>query len=110
MSVKRIYVEKKPGFNIQAMKLMKEFKEDLGICNISRVRVLNRYDVENVSEKDFKKAKTTIFSEPPVDFIYDEDLPVKGNEKVKPLAIFLTSIRICISFLQMAVLIMMVAL
>ena len=82
MSVKRVYVEKKPGFDIQAIKLMKEFKEDLGANGISKVRILNRYDVENISEEDYKKAKTSIFSEPPVDFIYEEDMPIKGNEKV----------------------------
>ena len=82
MSVKRVYVEKKPGFDIQAIKLMKEFKEDLGANGISKVRILNRYDVENISEEDYKKAKTSIFSEPPVDFIYEEEMPIKGNEKV----------------------------
>jgi len=82
MSVKRIYVEKKPGFDIQAAKLLKEFKDNLGISGVSRVRILNRYDVENISEEDYIKAKTSIFSEPPVDFIYEEEMPVKGNEKV----------------------------
>ncbi|NLY18180.1 MAG: phosphoribosylformylglycinamidine synthase [Clostridiaceae bacterium] len=82
MSVKRIYVEKKTGFDIQAVKLMKEFRENLGVSGISKVRVLNRYDVENISEEDYKKAKTSIFSEPPVDYIYEEEMPVKGDEKV----------------------------
>lgn len=82
MSVKRVYVEKKPGFDIQAVKLMKEFRENLGITGVSKVRILNRYDVENISEEDYEKAKTSIFSEPPVDYIYEEEMPVKGNERI----------------------------
>jgi len=82
MAVRRIYVEKKPGFDIQAKRLVREFRENLGISGIEKVRVINRYDVEDISENDYKKAKTSIFSEPPVDYVYEETLPFSENDRV----------------------------
>jgi len=82
MAVRRIYVEKKPGFDIQAKRLLREFRENLGISGIDKVRVINRYDVEGISEKDYEKAKTSIFSEPPVDYVYEEDLPYSENDRL----------------------------
>ena len=61
MAVRRIYVEKKPGFDIQAKKMLREFKENLSIRGIERVRVVNRYDIEGISDDDYEKAKTLIF-------------------------------------------------
>lgn len=82
MAVRRVYVEKKPGFDVKARKFMEEITEYLKISGVKNVRILNRYDVEGISDEDYEKAKSTIFSEPPVDFIYEEVLPVKDNEKV----------------------------
>ena len=76
----RIYVEKKPGYDIQAAKLKNEFRENLGIHSVERVRILNRYDVENITEDDYRKAKHP-FSQSPVDYIYEDKL-TQGNEKV----------------------------
>lgn len=69
--VKRIYVEKKEPFAVKAQELQEEIKSYLGIGGVSKVRVLIRYDVENVSEEVFQKACLTVFSEPPVDFLYE---------------------------------------
>ncbi|HBN27518.1 MAG TPA: phosphoribosylformylglycinamidine synthase, partial [Clostridiaceae bacterium] len=62
MKVRRIFVEKKPGFDVEAKKLLKELKEGLKIQNIDDLRILNRYDVENICDEDFARAKNTIFS------------------------------------------------
>lgn len=82
MAVRRIYVEKKPNFDIQAKRLLREFKESLGISGIEKVRVINRYDIEGISEDDYEKAKTSIFSEPPVDYVFEEDLPFSENDRL----------------------------
>ena len=82
MAVRRVYVEKKPGFDIQAQKLLREFNENLEIPGVKRVRIINRYDVEDISETDYEKAKTSIFSEPPVDFIYEEEFPAGTDDRI----------------------------
>lgn len=82
MAVRRIYVEKKPGFDVQAGKLRREITEDLSVRGVTRVRIVNRYDVENIPDEDYEKAKYLIFSEPPVDFIYEEELPIRGGERI----------------------------
>ena len=77
--VRRIYVEKKAPFAVKAKELKNEMSEYLGI-EAEEVRVLIRYDVENVSDATFAQAKQTVFSEPPVDNIYDEDFPHKADD------------------------------
>ncbi|KMZ55283.1 phosphoribosylformylglycinamidine synthase [Dorea sp. D27] len=81
-SVKRVYVEKKPGFAVQAKDLKHEVKSYLGIGGIADVRVLIRYDVENISEDIFEQALNGIFSEPPVDTLYREEFPVKEGSRI----------------------------
>ena len=73
MSVFRIYVEKKPDFAVEARAVLKDLQTALR-CNIFNVRIMNRYDVDHISEEAFKKAIPTVFSEPPVDNIHT-DLP-----------------------------------
>ena len=70
--VRRVYVEKKPGFAVRAKELKHEIKHYLDIQTVTGVRVLTRYDVENISEETYQKALGTIFSEPPVDDVYEE--------------------------------------
>ena len=77
--VRRIFVEKKAPFAVKAKELKNEMSEYLGI-EAEEVRVLIRYDVENVSDATFAHAKQTVFSEPPVDNIYDEDFPHKADD------------------------------
>ncbi len=74
-SVRRIYVEKKLPYAVRAQELMEEIKSYLAIDTLEQVRVLIRYDLENISEETAAKAMGTVFSEPPVDFLYQEDFP-----------------------------------
>ncbi len=80
-NVKRIYVEKKEPFAVKARELKEEIKSYLGIEGVKEVRVLIRYDVENLSDEVFAKACKTVFSEPPVDILYEEtiDVPADGR-------------------------------
>ena len=78
-NVRRVYVEKKPDFAVKAKELKHEVKHYLGIA-AEGVRVLIRYDVENVSNDTYKKALQTVFSEPPVDDIYEEEFDAKGGK------------------------------
>ena len=73
MNIKRLYVEKKEGCDIEAASLFNDIKVNLGVDGLERLKILNRYDVEGISDKDFQAAKTTIFSEPPVDRVYEEN-------------------------------------
>ena len=70
--VYRIYVEKKPGFDGEARALYGELTGLLGIRGLRGLRLLNRYDVEGISEELFRACVPTVFSEPPVDFTYSE--------------------------------------
>ena len=81
-NVKRVYVEKKPGFAVQAEELKHEGKSYLGIKDIQNVRVLIRYDVENISEDTFKKACNGIFAEPPVDTLYEEEFQSAPGSRI----------------------------
>lgn len=74
-TVKRIFVEKKPGFDVVAKGLLHDLRDNLGIKTISAVRHLVRYDVEGLSDADYISVRDTIFAEPPVDFVYDEQIP-----------------------------------
>ena len=69
--VRRIFVEKKEEYAVFARELAQEIHEFLGLPNVG-VRYLIRYDVENVSDKTFRKAEQSVFSEPPVDDLYEE--------------------------------------
>ena len=73
--VYRIYVEKKPGFDGEARQLQNELTSLLGIGSLTGLRLLNRYDVEGISEQLFRQCVDTVFSEPPVDSVCTE-LPV----------------------------------
>ena len=82
MSVRRVYVEKKPDFAVAAKDLAEEIKSYLSIDSVDKVRVLIRYDVENVSDVTYHASLGTIFSEPPVDFLYEEDFPREEGDRV----------------------------
>ena len=81
-NVKRIYVEKKTDYAVKAKELYEEIKTYLAIDSVEKVRVLIRYDVENVSEETLEKALVTVFSEPPVDDYYIDYFPMKANSQV----------------------------
>ena len=80
MGVRRLYVEKKPDYAVAAAGLKSEITGFLGITSVESVRVLIRYDVENVSDETFEAAKGLVFSEPPVDVLYEDSfLKVAGS-------------------------------
>ncbi|MBO5209841.1 MAG: phosphoribosylformylglycinamidine synthase [Lachnospiraceae bacterium] len=81
-NVKRIYVEKKEPFAVKARELKEEIGSYLGINGVKEVRVFIRYDVENLSDAIFEKACKTVFSEPPVDILYQETIEVPADGKV----------------------------
>ena len=68
--VRRIYVEKKDAFAVKAKELQEDLKNYLGMTGIDKVRVLIRYDVENLSDATFVRAWNGVFAEPPVDVVY----------------------------------------
>lgn len=77
--VRVLYVEKKPEFASKSEELLKEIQEVLQISGVERVRILNRYLVEDLSDEAFQEAENTIFSEPPVDLVYDSLDPGEGR-------------------------------
>ena len=80
--VRRIYVQKKPGFDVEAKGILEDLKENLQIKGLEQVVILNRYDVSGVDEESYNKAKTTVFSEPQVDDYFDETYTFEQNDKV----------------------------
>jgi len=80
-NVRRIYVEKKEPFAVKAKELHEELKNYLGI-NVEGVREFIRYDVENISDEVFASACRTVFSEPPVDDLYEESIEVPADGRV----------------------------
>ncbi len=82
MSVRRVYSEKKPDFAVKAHELSEEVVSYLGITGLTGVRVLIRYDIENISDATYEKAKVTVFSEPPVDYLHEETFSHNDSDKI----------------------------
>ncbi|EQE16618.1 phosphoribosylformylglycinamidine synthase [Clostridioides difficile CD3] len=80
--VRRVLVEKREGFDLEAKALKKDLVESLHIDNIENLRILNRYDVEGISEEVYENAAKTIFSEPNLDVVYYEEIPKLNDERV----------------------------
>ncbi len=80
--VKRVFVEKKQGFDIEAQHLKADLVGNLGISGIEEVRVLNRYDVSGLSDAAFDTAARTILSEPPMDTVSFEESPLPPEYRV----------------------------
>ena len=80
-SVKRVFVEKKPEFAVAAKELRHEIRHYLGITDVTGVRELIRYDVENISDETFEKACSGVFAEPPVDILYREEFPKEEGSR-----------------------------
>lgn len=81
-TVRRVYVEKKPEFAIAARDLQHEIKHYLDVQGVTGVRILIRYDVENISDDVFEKACHVVFAEPPVDILYEESFPMDEHSHV----------------------------
>lgn len=81
-NLKRIYVEKKAPYAVRAKELKTEIRSYLGMKNLESVRVLIRYDIENVSDETYKKSLGTVFLEPPVDILYEERVKTESLDMV----------------------------
>ncbi|MGI6777540.1 MAG: phosphoribosylformylglycinamidine synthase [Acetivibrionales bacterium] len=81
-NVKRVFVEKKKGFDIEAQAILRDLKENLCINGLRSVRIINRYDIEGISDEVYMDARTSIFSEPPVDRVYDERIEINDKDRV----------------------------
>ena len=77
---KRIFVEKKLGYDVEAKSLLKEIKESLKLDSLEDLRLLNRYDIEGIDEVTYEIASKTIFSEPNVDTVYHEEIELIDGE------------------------------
>ncbi|MCP4295012.1 MAG: phosphoribosylformylglycinamidine synthase [Proteobacteria bacterium] len=84
--IRRVFVEKKTDYAISAKKIHKDLSSYLNLSGIESVRVLIRYDIENLSLKSYQAAKNTIFSEPTVDDLYEESFPFSDDEKIFAIA------------------------
>ena len=78
--VKRIYVEKRKGFDIAAKQACEDFRTILGKTNIKFVRILARYDIQNISDEDFEAAAGTVFSEPAIDTLSIGSFDIGNDE------------------------------
>ena len=76
--VNRVFVEKKPGFDVEAQHIREDLVENLGMRGLRALRLINRYDVSGLSPEQFAKARDTILSEPNQDLVYDQTCPLDG--------------------------------
>ncbi len=77
----RVFVEKKPGFDVEAKQMLWDLRHNLGLKQITGLRLLNRYDVSGLNREQFESAKTTVFSEPNQDDVYDEEFSYPTDSK-----------------------------
>ena len=77
MQVRRVLSEKKEAFAVEAKGILSDISADLDIKTVDKVRVINRYDISGITDEEYEKAKKVVFSEPPVDDVYDEDVDLK---------------------------------
>ena len=80
--VRRVFVQKKNGFDVEAKSLYRDLKYNLGIEGLKNVKIINRYDIEGISDEEFENSKRTIFSEPPVDEVFDEKIDIAKGSRV----------------------------
>jgi len=79
--VRRVYVEKKPGFDIAAKSALSDFRNFLGKSSLSDLRLLNRYDVEGAGDSEFEEVVKNVFSEPAADFVYYGEFDKNPGDK-----------------------------
>ncbi|MCB9059286.1 MAG: phosphoribosylformylglycinamidine synthase [Calditrichae bacterium] len=78
----RVYIEKKAGFDTEAVNLYSDVSEFLGIKSLEKLRILYRYDVQGISEDEYKIARNSVFSDPPQDYVYDENFNFKNSDYI----------------------------
>ena len=82
MTVRRIFVEKRQGyFDIPAQQLCDDLRETFRLDELKAVRIIKRYDIEGLSDEEYAAVKNVVFSEPPVDVVYEEKLPKFTNSR-----------------------------
>ncbi|MCO1602512.1 phosphoribosylformylglycinamidine synthase [Desulfosporosinus nitroreducens] len=81
-AVKRIYVEKRPGYDIEAQGLYNDLLENLGMLGLQGLRVINRYDISGITDEEYAKSRPIIFAEPPLDLVYDENIEISPQDQV----------------------------
>ena len=79
--VKRIYVEKKDEYAVSAKDLYCDIRENLGVKGLTKLRIINRYDISGITDSEYDSAKNTIFSEPAVDNSFDENIEIDKNDR-----------------------------
>ena len=82
MIVRRVFVEKRKGFDVPAAHLFEDIRETLEIDGLQSLRLFQRYDIEGLSDEEYNAIKDIVFSEPPVDVLYEETLPAIGSAEV----------------------------
>ncbi|MDR2693719.1 MAG: phosphoribosylformylglycinamidine synthase [Chitinispirillales bacterium] len=81
-NVRRVFVEKRPEYDVHSAGLLADLRDNLGISGLDGVRTLNRYDMEGLTDGYYAAARDSIFAELPVDFVYDEEMPLGAGERV----------------------------
>ena len=79
-NIRRLFVEKKDAFAVEAHGLLADLRNNLGMSNLTGMRIVNRYDVMGLSDEEFAMAKQLVLSEPPVDNVVEEELPLAAGE------------------------------
>ncbi|TGE36126.1 phosphoribosylformylglycinamidine synthase [Desulfosporosinus fructosivorans] len=81
-AVKRIYVEKRPGYDIEAQGLYSDVLENLGIKGLEGLRIVNRYDISGITDEEYTKSLPIIFAEPPLDLVFEEHLEIPSEDLI----------------------------
>ncbi|KMQ52917.1 Phosphoribosylformylglycinamidine synthase, synthetase subunit [Chitinispirillum alkaliphilum] len=81
-NVRRVFVEKRKGFDVYAQGMLRDLRDNLKISGLKEVRILNRYDIEGITEQNYTLFRDSIFSEPPADMVFDEQIPYEEGYRV----------------------------
>ncbi len=79
--VRRIFAEKRKGFDVEAQGIYRDLKSNLDLKGLQQVRIINRYDITDITDDEFEASKNVIFSEPPVDYVYEEGISLSEDER-----------------------------
>ncbi|HEX2946467.1 MAG TPA: phosphoribosylformylglycinamidine synthase [Clostridia bacterium] len=79
--VRRVFAEKMKGYDVEAQGLFRDLRSNLGIKGLSGVRIINRYDITDITDDEYRASVNVIFSEPPVDHVYEDSILLADNEK-----------------------------
>lgn len=80
--IRRIYAEKKKGYDVEAEGVCREIVNIIGVNSVQGVRIINRYDITDITDEEYLNAKNVVFSEPSVDYLYEEEMEFSPNERV----------------------------